>query len=98
MSATVWRATRSDYALAQWDEQVVVFHRPSGLTHFINASTSQLLADLSASPCDTDSLVDRFVADPNTQASPDVRDQILTLLFRLEELGLIERVAAANAA
>ena len=83
--------------MAQWDDQVVVFHRPSGLTHFINASMAQLLADLSAGPCQTELLVDQFIGDPDSYGQFEVRDHVLSLLFRLEELGLIERSVAADA-
>jgi PqqD family protein of HPr-rel-A system len=83
--------------MAQWDDQVVVFHRPSGLTHFINASMGQLLAELSAGPCPTELLVDQFIGGPDSYGQSEVRDHVLSLLFRLEELGLIERVVAADA-
>jgi PqqD family protein of HPr-rel-A system len=98
LTATLWRAAaKSDCALAQWDDHVVVFHRPSGLTHFINASMAQLLTDVSAGPCHTELLVDRFIDDPDSFGPPEVRDHVLSLLFRLEELGLIERVVAVDA-
>lgn len=98
MSETLWRAAaQSDCALAQWDDQVIVFHRPSGLTHFINASMAQLLADLSAGPCSTELLVDHFIGDPDSSGPSEVRDHVLSLLFRLEELGLITRTVATDA-
>jgi PqqD family protein of HPr-rel-A system len=98
LSATLWRAAaKSDCALTQWDDQVVVFHRPSGLTHFINASMAQLLENLSAGPCHTELLVDRFIGNPDSYGTSEVRDHVLSLLFRLEELGLIKRVVAADA-
>jgi PqqD family protein of HPr-rel-A system len=83
--------------MAQWDDQVVAFHRPSGLTHFINASMAQMLAHLSAGPCPTEVLVDQFIDDPDSYGQSEVRDHVLSFLFRLEELGLIERIVAADA-
>lgn len=58
---------------------------------------AELLADLSAGPCKTEGLVDRFIGDPDSFGPTEVRDHVLSLLFRLEELGLVERAVAADA-
>jgi len=89
-------APESDCVLAQWGDQVVVFHRPSGQTHFINSAMAQLLADLSGSSGELEALTDRFAGAHGLQDRALVRHHVLSLLLRLEELGLMERLRRAN--
>ena len=76
---------------------MVAFHRPSGLTHLLNPAMAQMLADLSQGRTDTQTLVDRFIDSPNSEQVSAILDHVMTVLFRLEELGLVERVTTDSA-
>lgn len=91
-------SARSDCVIVQWDDQCVVYHRPSGQTHFINAATVGILDMLSSGAESADALVDRLSATNDSQDQAAVRKHVVSLLFRLDELGLIERVSSADAA
>jgi len=81
----VWQRLGSDY---------VAYHRPSGKTHFLNAASQFLVAELLEGPLDTDSIVQAFQQDGASAADSDpaARSAIVELLDRLERLGLISRV------
>ena len=66
---------------ACWDDDCVLFHRPSGKTHFINAPTAQLLRVLQSSPLTFDEICAQVHLD-----AADTRE----LLSRLDELGLVQ--------
>lgn len=73
-----WRASPAEhYSWASWPDGEVLYHRPSGKTHFLNASGAELLRQLLAAPGQS------FEAD----------DALLELLLRMEALGLVERVS-----
>lgn len=91
--AISWKAaSQADFALARWGEQVVLYHRPSGLTHFINTATAELLNDLSGRPGGLETLIRRY-ADGSARHDPaQLQDYVVNLMIRLEELGLVERM------
>lgn len=66
----------AQFAWAHWSDGHVLYHRPSGKTHFLNEAGAALLRELLANPAET------FDADPALQG----------LLLRFETLGLVERV------
>jgi PqqD family protein of HPr-rel-A system len=66
---------------ACWGDDCVLFHQPSGKTHFINAPTAQLLRALQASPLTLDEICARVELD-----EADAHE----LLWRLDELGLVQ--------
>lgn len=72
-----WRAAPGDeFAWASWPDGHVVYHRPSGKTHLLNAQGGALLLELLANPGEV------YEVDPSVAA----------LMFRFEALGLVERV------
>lgn len=83
-----------DLAWVEHGDQVVVYHRPSGQTHFLNASAALLLIEVLVRP----STLDEAAAALSERAgppSPAMRERVRQLVLRFEELGLIERVRAA---
>lgn len=72
-----WKAAPAEhYSWATWPDGEVLYHRPSGKTHFLNASGADLLRQLLAAPGQS------FEAD----------DALRGLLLRMESLGLVERI------
>lgn len=77
---------------ADWDDLSVLYHRPSGKTHFINASTAFLLECLAEAPAGVESAAMALAAAQSRVADDELRSEVSDTLLRLEELGLIERV------
>ena len=72
-----WRAApATEFAWADWPDGHVLYHRPSGKTHFLNDAGATQLRELLAAPGEA------FEADES------LRD----LLLRFEALGLVERL------
>ncbi|MEZ5532039.1 MAG: HPr-rel-A system PqqD family peptide chaperone [Steroidobacteraceae bacterium] len=87
-----WRAESAQCLWTDWDDLAVLYHRPSGKTHFINAPTAFLLEQFSAAPSTLDAVA-RALAEAQGRAIDDeLREGVAGMAQRLEELGLIERV------
>lgn len=80
----------------RWDDQCAIYHRPSGQTHFVNLSTEHLLAVVLRSPAGLEDIVQALNGLPGAQDAPLAPQQVVSLLMRLDELGLIERVGVAG--
>lgn len=91
-SEPTWR--RADAAACAWTdwgtEPGVIYHRPSGKTHFVNASTVFLLEQLLAGPATHEAATQALAEALGRAADDALRDDVAGTLFRLEELGLIE--------
>ena len=86
-----------DLVWADFNDQFVVFHRPSGQTHFLNESAAVLLIDVLASPTTLDEAARALLGDPDQASAPDdppreLRERVLRMLVRFEELGLVQRI------
>lgn len=92
-----WRsAAAADCVWADWDGDYVLFHRPSGRTHFVNAATAVLLQHVLAEPKNVeDASLELAASWPDGYShSPALRRHVEELLVRLEELALVTRVPA----
>lgn len=87
-------APAQDCVWAEYDDDFVLFHRRSGHTHFVNASTAILLTEVLRSPRTSEEAAEELAAAQRANATADFVPQVLGLMLRLEELGLVERVAA----
>lgn len=72
-------APAAHFAWADWSDGHVLYHRPSGKTHFLNEAGAALLRELLADPGEA------FAADESLHG----------LLLRFEALGLVERAPGA---
>ena len=75
-----------------WDDgQYIAFHRPSGITHQVNAATATLITELLAKPQNAESIA-RYFEQANSEVDWSTHlDEILAMLTRLEQLGLVDR-------
>jgi PqqD family protein of HPr-rel-A system len=78
----------------QWGDDVVLHHRASGLTHFVNLATAVLLRNVLAGPRTLDAAAHTLADAENAQADEGFVAEVVELIQRLEALGLVERVAA----
>lgn len=90
-----WRvASDSPFAWAHSDSGHVLYHRPSGQTHFLNDGAMLLLSRCLLEPREATAAALELARLQN--AEPDARflEHVSGLLRHFENLGLIESVAA----
>lgn len=91
-SSPRWKVTDVDSLLwERWGDEYVVFHAPSGKTHFLNASGALILQLLSHDESD----VGRVAAEIGRRTATTVDDalikQVQQAMLRFEHLGLLSR-------
>ena len=90
-SSRWWCATPEDFAWFGGADDIVVYHRPSGTTHLVNASSKYLLSNLLLTPHSLDEITAVFEDDASV-VSTERRDSVAAMLTRFEQLGFVERV------
>lgn len=75
-----------------FENDFVVYHRPSGKTHFLNVGSEVLLTDVLTEARSLTSILDIFASDDTDEDHEEYVRQMQSMLDRLEYLGLIERV------
>ena len=88
-----WQSPPADAIVwTRWDDdQFIAYHRPSGITHFLNAASAALITELLVEPSDAPTVARAFepaMADANHE---EHLDEIIAMLVHLEHLGLIRR-------
>ena len=78
----LWSGAGDDY---------VLYHRPSGKTHFVNAATRQLLTQVLSEPRDLAAAAAELAGLQSVPFDADFVAQVGSLLQRCEELGLVRR-------
>jgi PqqD family protein of HPr-rel-A system len=86
----------SDLVWVDLDEQFAVFHRPSGKTHFLNASSAFILDDILRNPQIGGQVVDKFMTGSESESREQIASGILEMLLHMEELGLVVRCNRDN--
>ncbi len=87
-----WRSISADDILwAEWDDDYVAYHRPSGKTHFLNASSALLLTEILVEAKDAASVTKLLSPSGDLDISRERVEQVMSMLARLEHLGLVER-------
>ena len=88
-----WHSVADDTIVwTRWDgDRFIAFHRPSGITHFLNAASAVLIRELLVEPAGADSVARAFER-ANEDADWDAHlAEITAMLEHLEHLGLIQR-------
>ncbi len=76
----------------QWDDdQFIAYHRPSGITHFLNAASASLITELLNEPADAPTVARAFELANRGADRQEHLVEIVAMLEHLEHLGLIER-------
>ena len=70
----------------------IAYHRPSGKTHFLNAASRSLITDLLAEPASLPEVLEAFGIPADTDESASEVAGMRSLLDRLVNTGLIERL------
>lgn len=91
--ATLWRRRSADEcAWAEFEDGCVLYHRPSGKTHVMNDASVALVSELLSEPTSLADIVGVFRADAAAGREEELVDSMVTLLLRLEDFGLVERM------
>lgn len=89
---TAWRTLDPQNSLwAQWGDDFVVYHRPSGKTHFVNAATAHLLTSVLVEPKTAIAAAEELASAQDATGDAEFFAQVDRLLSRLEHVGLVER-------
>ena len=87
-----WRAAPpGDCVWACWDGEYVLYHRPSGKTHFVNAATALLLKQVLREPRDAETASQLLAEAQGSGDAAAMVTYVVQLLQRFEQLGLVER-------
>ena len=91
--ATLWRRrSNDDCAWAKFADGYVLYHRPSGKTHVMNDASVALVTELLSEPTTLADVIGVFRVDGADADEKVLVESMVTLLLRLEEFGLVERV------
>ena len=87
----LWRArSPDDLVWAQFGDDYIAFHRPSGKTHFLNLASYFLICEFLLEARDRAAIAAEFVPDDDDALAFD--DQLLAMLEHLRGLGLVDAV------
>lgn len=85
-------AGQDDFVWAPFEPDPVLYHRPSGQTHFLNAAGALLLQRILREPKDIETATrELLAAEPSQIDEQELREHVAQLMWRFEELGLISR-------
>jgi PqqD family protein of HPr-rel-A system len=78
----------------RWDQQFVVFDTRSGDIHLLDPVAAEALRYLEESSATADELSRMLAASVDLEGEPDLSRYVAKLVGELDELGLIEPIAA----
>lgn len=73
----------------EMDGLLLLFHRPSGVTHFLDSPIPEMLDLLTESPCDAATLTMRLCARLNLTCDEEAHAVVKTRLAELAAVGLV---------
>ena len=89
---SLWRSNADDCIWAIFDDACVVFHRPSGKTHFLNAAGHRLLTEILDQPERTVAIAHKLAISGSGETGAEDMEEVHTMLVRFEYLGLVDRL------
>lgn len=90
-----WRVPPgSPFAWAHAESGHVLYHRPSGRTHFVNDGTALLLGRCLLEPHDAQGAAYALADLQDAEPDPAFLERVADLLVHLEHLGLVDPVPA----
>jgi len=87
------RRDADDSAIEAFDDEdhAVVYHRPSGVTHLLNAPTIRLLTEVLVEPASFQEIAAAFRTDNESLDEAEFVGVLQDMLARLEHYGFVER-------
>ena len=88
-----WQSPPADSIVwTRWhDDQFIAYHRPSGITHYLNAASKALITELLIEPSDAATVARAFEPAAGESDRDEHLEEIVAMLVHLEHLGLIRR-------
>lgn len=89
-----WHILPSSLLKSDWDGERIIYHATSGETHFLNSMGARLIDRLLESPAGLDDLLP-YAYELRLDGLPareELRSQIIAILRRFDELGLVVSV------
>jgi len=77
-----------------WDDGSAVYDQRSGQTHVFDLMARLVMMELGEAPASIRELTDRVAETAGVSPDAALRNQLHTLLGELEDLGLVEVIAA----
>ena len=94
-STVRWAACHSESLIwRDWDDGSAVYDQRSGQTHVFDLMARLVLMELGEAPASVRELADRVAETAGVNPDASLRNQLHTLLGELEDLGLVEVIAA----
>jgi PqqD family protein of HPr-rel-A system len=88
----LWRAGRADDLVwAEFGDDYVVYHRPSGKTHFFNTATATLIRVVLTEPKNATAAAEALAEHEEAAGDEAFFAAVAESLAHLEHLGLVER-------
>ena len=88
-----WRsAPQSEFVWSGWGDEYVVYHRPSGKTHYLNAASEQLLNRILLEPKAAEAVATEFAGVDAREDGDRLAADMSDMLKHFETLGLVERL------
>ena len=90
-----WAACQGESLMwRDWDDGSAVYDRRSGQTHIFDLMARLAVMELGEGPASVRELADRVAKTAGIEPDAALRNQLHTLLGELEDLGLVEVIAA----
>ena len=94
LPTTTWKATGEEgLHWRRWQGDYIVFNPLSGNTHLLDIVAGNLLIAILAGQMATDELTEKISTFLEVEADAKVSAHVVSILEKLDELGLIEPVA-----
>jgi PqqD family protein of HPr-rel-A system len=90
----LWSSKPDDCVWARYDDDFVVFHRPSGKTHLMNPAGYMLITEILSDPASASTIAARLANNGSDGAVDQVA--LSDMLLRFEHLGLVSRSVSAS--
>ena len=89
-----WQSPPPDEIVwTRWgDDEFIAYHRPSGITHFLNAASAALITELLNEASDAATVARAFESAIGDSDWDEHVEEIVAMFVHLEHLGLIRRV------
>ena len=88
----IWRSGSTEHRRwVAYGNDRILFHRPSGKTHLLNAACFDLLERVLVVPLTAAQSAARLQALHEGESVAGLEDHVVVLLERLDQLGLVER-------
>lgn len=94
INANIFRFPDASVRVSKFDNATVIFHPPSHKTHFLNGTSALILDMLSEAPSSFEGFCERLKTELEVELDAEQRANFERHFQRLDELGLIQRLAA----